>query len=137
MTTEHTRTFPARVGEVANVSAFVDASTAGLPPRSKTSVQLVVEELFVNTVIHGHGGDSDATVDLTLCTARDRITLVYEDTAPAFDPFAGVKAPDPAASVEARTVGRLGVFLITQLAARWHYARADGRNRVTVELPLG
>ena len=46
-----------------------------------------------------------------------------------------VEPPDPTASVERRDVGRLGVFLITQLADRFDYARAGECNRVTVELP--
>jgi hypothetical protein len=51
------------------------------------------------------------------------------------NPFARIEPPDPHASVERRDVGRLGVFLITQLADRFDYARAGERNRVTVELP--
>jgi hypothetical protein len=61
--------------------------------------------------------------------------LDYTDTAPAFNPFERVEWPDATAPVEARGVGRLGVFLITQLAERCDYARAGDRNRITVELP--
>jgi anti-sigma regulatory factor (Ser/Thr protein kinase) len=137
VTITHTRRFPARVDELPNVAGFVEASVAGMPPRVITRAQLVAEELFVNTVTHGHGGDSDATVDVTVRADADRITVVYEDSAPPYDPFASVASPDPAATLEDRSVGRLGVFLITRLAARCDYARAGGRNRVTVELPVG
>jgi hypothetical protein len=54
--------------------------------------------------------------------------------APPFDPFARVERPDPGAPVEARDVGHLGVFLITELAERYQYARVGDRNCVTVEL---
>jgi serine/threonine-protein kinase RsbW len=133
---EQTRRFPARLAEAASVSAFVESAIHGLDPRLVMRLRLAVEELFVNTVIHGHGGDSDALVEVTVCLDGGRIVLVYEDAAPAFDPFATVERPDPAASVEARDVGHLGVFLITQLAARCDYARRGDRNRVTVELPV-
>jgi anti-sigma regulatory factor (Ser/Thr protein kinase) len=99
-------------------------------------LRLAVEELFVNTVTHGYGGDTDAPVEVTVRVDGDRIVLVYEDAAPPFDPFAKVEAPDPTATLEARTVGRLGVFLITQLAERCDYARTGNRNCVTVELPV-
>jgi anti-sigma regulatory factor (Ser/Thr protein kinase) len=46
-------------------------------------LQLVVEELFVNTVTYGHGGDSEAPVDVSVCIDADRVTLVYEDNAPS------------------------------------------------------
>lgn len=61
--------------------------------------------------------------------------LDYVDTAPPFNPFAQVERPDAAAPVGARRIGQLGVFLITQLAERYDYARAGDRNRITVGLP--
>jgi serine/threonine-protein kinase RsbW len=133
---KQTRRFRARLDEAPRVSAFVESSIAGMPPRLVMHLRLVVEELFVNTVTHGHGGDSEAPVDVGVCVDGDRVTLVYEDTAPAFNPFASVEAPDPAASLETRRVGRLGVFLVTQLAERCDYARTGDRNCVTVELPV-
>lgn len=133
---KQTRRFRARLDEAPRAAAFVESSIAGMPPRLAMHLRLVVEELFVNTVTHGHGGDSEALVDVGVCVGRDRITLVYEDTAPAFNPFAHVEAPDPATSLEMRNAGRLGVFLVTQLAQRCDYARRGDRNCVTVELPV-
>jgi anti-sigma regulatory factor (Ser/Thr protein kinase) len=105
-----------------------------MPPRLIMRLQLVVEELFVNTVTYGHGGDSEAPVDVSVCIDADRVTLVDEDNAPAFNPFAKVEPPDPAASLETER-RPLGVFLITQLAERCDYAGTANRNRVT-ELPV-
>jgi serine/threonine-protein kinase RsbW len=133
---KQTRRFRARLDEASYVSAFVESSIAGMPPRLIMRLRLAVEELFVNTVTHGHGGDCEAPVDVTVHIDGDRITLVYEDTAPAFNPFDKVESPDPAASLESRSAGHLGVFLITQLAERCDYARTGSRNCVTVELPV-
>ena len=135
MTTKQSRRFRARLDEASSVSAFVESSIAGMPSRLIRRVQLIVEELFVNTVTHGHGGDSEAPVDLSVSLDGDRVTVVYEDTAPAFDPFAGVETPDPAAPLEARRVGHLGLLLISQLTERRAYARTGHRNCVTIELP--
>jgi len=133
--TKQSRRFRARLDEASSVSAFVESSIAGMPSRLIRRVQLVVEELFVNTVTHGHGGDSEAPVDLSVSLDGDRVTVVYEDTAPAFDPFAGIETPDPAAPLEGRRVGHLGLLLISQLTERREYARTGHRNCVTVELP--
>jgi serine/threonine-protein kinase RsbW len=130
-----TRTFRAHLAEATDVSAFVESAVRGMDARLLLRLRLAVEELFVNTVTHGHGGDSDASVDVTVRIDGDRVVLIYEDSAPAFDPFASVEHPDAAAPVDARGVGRLGVFLITQIAERCEYTRADERNCVTVELP--
>jgi serine/threonine-protein kinase RsbW len=132
---KQTRRFRARLAEATNVSAFVESAVVGMPGRLVLRLRLAVEELFVNTVTHGYGGDSDADVDVTVRIDGARVVLVYEDSAPAFDPFAQVERPDAEASVEARDVGRLGVFLITQLAEHCHYERAGDRNCVTIELP--
>lgn len=136
MKIKQTRTFRARLDETSNVSAFVESAIAGMQARLVMRLRLAVEELFVNTVTHGHRGDSEAPVDVTVRIDGDRVTLIYEDTAPAFNPFAKVEAPDPVAALEARDVGRLGVFLITQLAERCDYARTGNRNCVTVDLPI-
>ena len=100
-------------------------------------LRLVVEELFVNTVTHGHGGDSDAPVEITILVADDRVLLTYVDVAPPFDPFANVQGPEVDVPLDRRTVGRLGVFLVTKFATRYEYARAGEANRVIVELPAG
>jgi serine/threonine-protein kinase RsbW len=133
---KQTRTFRARLAETSNVSAFVESAIAGMQARLVMRLRLAVEELFVNTVTHGHGGDSEAPVDVTVRIDGERVTLIYEDTAPAFNPFAEVDSPDPTAALEARDIGRLGVFLITQLAERCDYARTGNRNCVTVDLPV-
>jgi hypothetical protein len=61
-----------------------ESSIAGMPPGLIMRLQLVVEELFVNTVTYSHGGASEAPVDVSMCIDADRVTLVYEDSAPAF-----------------------------------------------------
>jgi serine/threonine-protein kinase RsbW len=136
VTIKQTRSFRARLAEAADVSAFVESAVSGMDARLVMRLRLAVEELFVNTVTHGHGGDSDATINVTVRIDADRVVLTYEDTAPAFNPFADVERPDPTAPVDARGVGRLGVFLITQIAERCEYARAGDRNYVTVQLPV-
>jgi anti-sigma regulatory factor (Ser/Thr protein kinase) len=133
---KQTRTFRARLAEATDASAFVESAIRGMDARLTMRLRLAVEELFANTVTHGYGADSDAPVDVTVCLDGDRVILVYEDAAPPFDPFARVERPDGTAPVEARAVGHLGVFLITQLAERYRYARTGDRNRVTVELPV-
>jgi anti-sigma regulatory factor (Ser/Thr protein kinase) len=93
---------------------------------------LLVEELFANTVAHGHGQDSDAPVRIAFDVEPGRVRLLYEDTGPAHDPFASVTPPDDAAEVEERPVGGLGVVLIAAMASDVEYRRADGKNRIAL-----
>jgi serine/threonine-protein kinase RsbW len=134
---ERRQTFRARLDEGPTLAAFVEAAVAGMSDRLSMRLRLVVEELFVNTVTHGHGGDSDAPVEITILVAEDRVVLTYEDVAPPFDPFAHVHGPEVGVSLENQTVGRLGVFLVTKFATRYEYVRAGGANRISVELLTG
>jgi anti-sigma regulatory factor (Ser/Thr protein kinase) len=128
------RIFPARRDALPQVEAFLAEACAGagLAREMCLRTTLLVEELFTNTVVHGHGGDSEAPVRLDCEVAPGRIALVYEDTAPPHDPFAVVASPDPAADVEDRPVGGLGVLLVSAMARQVEYRRAGDRNRISL-----
>ena len=130
------RTFPARLQGLSDLVEFIDEAggATGVRPDDRFRLTLMVEELFVNTVTHGHGGDCDAPVRLALEVEHDCITLHYEDTAPAYNPFADVQAPDETAPVEARPIGGLGVHLIVTMASRVEYSHADGWNQIRVHM---
>ena len=134
---DHGRTFPARMSALPDVMAFTnEVCLAGSLDRDTClRLTLLVEELFANTVVHGHGRDSEEPVWLGFAIEPGRITLTYEDTAPPYDPFMTVVAPDEAASVEERAVGGLGVLLVACLATDVEYRRAEGRNRISLVVP--
>src|SRR5258706_5071408 len=110
---DHQRIFPAHRDALPQVEAFLAevCAAAGLDRAMCLRVTLLVEELFTNTVVHGHGADSDAPVRLDCEVAPGRLTLVYEDTGPPHDPFAAVASPHPAADGKDRPVGGLGLVL--------------------------
>jgi serine/threonine-protein kinase RsbW len=130
----HHRIFPARRDALPQVEVFLAevCAAAGLDRVMCLRVTLLVEELFTNTVVHGHGADSDAPVRLHCEVAPGRITLLYEDTGPPHDPFAAVASPDPGAEVQDRPVGGLGVLLVSAMARHVEYRRADDRNRISL-----
>ncbi len=114
---------------------FVESTcaSAGLRRDDCLRLALVVEELFVNTIVHGHGGDSDATIDLTLDPQPGRIRVTYEDRAPRFDPSAGAEelaAAQESAELDERPVGGLGLLLVRKLSSDLEYSRAVAGNRI-------
>jgi anti-sigma regulatory factor (Ser/Thr protein kinase) len=129
-----TRRVQARLAEVQVLADFVEATVLPLSRDASLKLRLMVEELFVNTICHGHGGDSDAPVEVTIRVGHDTVDVIYVDAAPAFDPFADVERPDTGAGVNARPVGHLGVYIITRLADRYGYERAGNGNRVTLHV---
>jgi serine/threonine-protein kinase RsbW len=120
--------FLARRAELRPMSAFLEefCGEAGLERSRCLRLNVVLEELFVNTVSHGHRGDCDAPVWITLEAGAQAVQVTYEDTAPPFNPFAHV--------IETRKVGGLGVLLARELAATRDYAYLFGRNRLRLAL---
>ena len=131
---QHIHVFSARMSELPDVTAFTTRAcdAAGFGRDACLRLVLLVEELFANTVAHGHGQDSDAPVRIAFGVEPGRVRLLYEDTGPAHDPFASVTPPDDAAEVEERPVGGLGVVLIAGLASDVEYRRADGKNCIAL-----
>ena len=138
MATADDRTVLARMEGLAEAISFVEAFCAdrGVSESDGLRLSLVLEELFTNTVVHGHGGGSDAPVRIGLRVDGSHVELSYEDNAPPFDPLDHLaKSPiDPAAEVPDRPIGHLGIPLIVNMAERIAYARADGCNRIRLAL---
>ncbi len=124
------REFPARLACLAAAAAFAQDFCA----RNRIAhpvvlrLTLVIEELFTNTVKHGHGGDCDAPISITLSTADGGVTLCYEDAGPRFDPLPHMRTPPENldAPSPARPVGGLGLHLVGQMATQIRYAYASG-----------
>lgn len=128
--------FHARLSEVGVVRHFVENFCAelGIARDRCLRLNLVLEELFVNTVQHGYRADSDAPVWMTLGLARGEVHVTYEDTAPPFNPYAHLPEGAPDTTVEMRKVGGLGLLLTKELAATRDYSYVFGRNRVRLAM---
>jgi serine/threonine-protein kinase RsbW len=128
--------FHARLSDLREVNAFIEAfcGEAAMPRVSCLRLNLVLEELFVNTVRHGHRADSAAPVWMTLDARPGSVHVTYEDTAPPFNPYAKLPTTPPDTTVEMRKIGGLGVLLTKELAATRDYSYVFGRNRVRLVL---
>jgi len=120
--------FPARLDRLRSVRAFVEAFCAetSLGEDHCLRLNLVLEELFTNTVRHGHRGDSDAPVWVSVAVDEGTVRVTYEDSAPPFNPY-GI-------SPQRRDIGGLGVLLTRALASSREYAYLFGRNRIRLAL---
>ena len=128
--------FPAHRDAFDRVRTFIEETCARAAVRRRDCLRLtlLIEELFTNTVVHGHGRDSDAAVHLALTVTPPAIGVEYEDTARPYDPFASVYTPSETEDVEQRPVGGLGITLVTTMAEDIGYARRDGGNRIRFRL---
>jgi len=130
------RTFPARLSAFEQVKSLIEefGEAAGLGREDRHKLTLIVEELFTNTVTHGHHGDSDAPVQVTLEVTDAGVELIYEDSAPQYDPVAASRRTDIESTINERRVGGLGVFLTISLTNGAVYRFVEGRNRISLTL---
>ena len=126
----HSAMFLAQRAELRRIGAFLEGfcTESALARERCLRLNLVLEELFVNTVRHGHRGDCDAPVWITLDAQPEAVQVTYEDTAPAFNPYAHLPQKSPG------KIGGLGVLLTRELAASRDYAYLFGRNRIRLSL---
>ena len=95
-------------------------------------VNLALEELTLNTITHGNHDKLEA-IEILLDSKEDVLTIEIKDNGLPFNPLED--APDPSidASLQERSVGGLGVYLVHTLMDEMQYKRAEGRNCLTLK----
>ena len=94
-------------------------------------VNLVLEELAMNTINHGHDeGLHEITV--TFNSTDETLTIDVVDDGKPFDPLTDAPVPDVNAPMHERPIGGLGVFLVRKLMDELTYRREEGRNHLTL-----
>jgi anti-sigma regulatory factor (Ser/Thr protein kinase) len=120
--------------EYPRLQAFVDqaCNRASCSPGQRTRVQLVVEELFSNTVKYGQRETVPASVTISVDFSGEHpMTVHYEDDAPQHDAFDQAESEQQLQlSITSRRVGGLGIVLVRELGKDVSYSWSGGRNRV-------
>ncbi len=137
--TSTTSMFPAAIGGLRAIRAFVErfCAQAGVPRDPCLRLNLVLEELFTNTIKHGYRDGTDAPVWISLARAEGALRVVYEDGGPPFNPYAWLAAAAAEGPQPLRRPGGLGILLTRELAASREYAYVFGRNSIRLGMALG
>ena len=104
-------------------------SAVALDAAEVRTFELVLEEIFMNIVMHGSQPGSTPLVEVSLQRVAESVTMIVEDDGPEFDPLS-LPPPDVTASLADRPVGGLGVFLVRNMMDTVSYARIAGRNQL-------
>lgn len=115
------------------VAAMADCGRdAGLAAEALGRLELVAEEVLVNICRYAYPTGSGSIVVRTW-PEPGSLTVEFVDQGVPFDPCS-LTAPDLTQSVEERSVGGLGIFLVRRLADELGYERRADTNvmRVTV-----
>ncbi len=94
-------------------------------------VNLVLDELFTNTVSYGYSDDSAHEILITIDYQDDRIRLTMVDDGMAFNP-AEKRNYETTMVPTQREPGGLGILLVQKYTDEISYARRDGKNIITL-----
>jgi len=122
----------AALNAIGSATEFASAlaQEAGLDETAAYHCALAVDEACTNIIEHGYAGSTPgAQIVIAGDIEADGVSLVIEDSGPAFDPLSLPQHPTGAALSNDR-VGGWGVQLIRRLMDRVEYQRVDDRNRL-------
>lgn len=97
-------------------------------------LNLVLEELFTNSVRHGGCAGMENAVRVRIELHDDGVHIEYSDRGEAFDPLSA-PPPNLETRLEDRQIGGLGIHLIRQIMRDLAYRREGDWNRITMRRP--
>lgn len=124
---------PEQLGQsLEALRTFIDAAAAraGIEKQKHYGLRLAADEIATNIISYGYGRSGiNGTLDVSAHIDAEHLILIFEDTAPAFDPFS-IPTPDNLdAPLEERGIGGLGIMLARQNVDDFTYARIGNRNQ--------
>ncbi|MBS7791276.1 ATP-binding protein [Roseococcus sp. SDR] len=122
----------AEVAEMPRLAAWVEAEAPGLglSDRQTYAIQLCLEEVVANLVMHARPA-AGAGIAVTVRIEDAPLRVTVEDDAEPFDLTALAPAA-PASSLEAAEAGGLGLGLVTAYTTAREYRSEGGLNRLTL-----
>jgi anti-sigma regulatory factor (Ser/Thr protein kinase) len=103
---------------------------AGLDPKAAYRLQLAVDEVVTNIIVHGYQeAGLQGNVDLRADIDPDNLVITVEDTAVEYDPTKRAPPANLDAPLEERDMGGLGVYLALQSVDQFTYERVNNKNR--------
>ena len=92
-------------------------------------MNLVLGELWLNMVNHGHSGGFHE-VEIELTSEAEALTIEITDDGKPFNPLNDAPVPDVMGSLNDRAVGGLGIHLVRTMMDEMRYKREEGRNHL-------
>ena len=123
---------------LTEVQAFVDEQLeeVGCPMAAQISIDIAVEELFVNIASYAYEhGEGVAVVQVTVHEEPLSVEITFIDNGKQYDPLAKAD-PDTTLSIKERKKGGLGIFMVKKSMDNVSYEYKDGKNILTIKKNL-
>ena len=120
--------------DLPTVLAFVDEQleAAGCPMLTQTSIDVAVEEVFINIASYAYELESGtAVVQVTVMDDPLSVEITFIDNGNPYDPLKK-EDPDITLPKQKRKKGGLGIFMVKKTMDNVTYEYKDGKNILTI-----
>ena len=100
--------------------------------RKSKELNLILEELFANIVLHGFNDDKEHDIKLSISCDESSMLIKIEDDGIPFD-LTSASAPDTTCAIEKRSVGGLGIHFVKHFMDDCQYFRQDNKNIIVLK----
>lgn len=117
-----------------SVLAFVDEQLEVLecPMLTQTSIDLAVEELFINIASYAYGTDTgEAAIQISTFDNPLSVEIVLIDSGYQYNPLAN-EDPDISLPMQKRKKGGLGIYMVKKSMDDVSYEYREGKNILTI-----
>ncbi len=123
-------------GGLVSITAAVDklAAEHDLPPKTRFNLELVIEELVLNSMTHGRRGAEDHEITVRVCVGAERVTVQIEDNGRPYDPVEQAPPAPMEPAAADRPIGGVGVHLVRRLVESLCYEHRGGKNVITLDM---
>ena len=95
-------------------------------------LRLACEEIVMNVTSYAYPDGSEGYLDVEIAKTEDRVVIRFKDGGKPFNPLEQ-KKPDTKLSWIQRSIGGLGIYLVTKTMDHVDYAYVDNQNVFTIE----
>lgn len=125
------------IQEVKQLNVFVSdvCATVHLDDDTATNVELAIEEAVVNVMNYAYPYEWEGKIHVKAYASAGKLFFEISDSGIPFDPTKAKEA-DISLSVQQRSIGGLGIYLIRKYMDNMEYKRIEGRNVLTLSKNL-
>lgn len=98
-----------------------------LDDKIKETLQLAVDEVCSNLILHGYKGKEKGEIILSVLLRKGEVELLVEDSGQAFDPEKS-ESPYLGDNIDKRSIGGLGIYMVKEMVDEMNYESRDGSN---------
>jgi anti-sigma regulatory factor (Ser/Thr protein kinase) len=129
--------FTASLDKLEEVRTFLSRDLPDEYVGLKPSVDLILEEFFVNVINHayeGRPGPLEVSLRQVSFDGLPHLAVKIVDWGPPFNPFDEAPQPDLTLGLDEKSIGGLGIHLVRNMVSHSSYFRDRGANSVEVWL---